>query len=250
VWAGCTVPPQFANVAVDGFFLLSGYVLAKSYDGKFFALLVRRFIRLWPVYALCLTAGYALNGMLPTWPELVWWPTARFAHLDLTDKPVWTLYFEAWATPLLPLLVLLARANRAVALLLAGLTLSIAPNNKVLLYFGLFALGVAGAQYRLAFPRNVPAWSNWLGKMAYSQYLTNWLVLVACHRVLGVWGVIPAVPAIALTTWAVWWAVERPSIALSHKAAKLLPVLESRIVGILPSAAARAGTWMTPRTRN
>jgi peptidoglycan/LPS O-acetylase OafA/YrhL len=220
VWCGAAPAPQFANLAVDGFFILSGYVLAQSYDGRFVTLLARRFIRLWPVYALCLTIGYALNGMFPIWPELVWWPTDRFSHLDLTDKPVWTLYIEAWATPFLPVLVWLARTNRSAALLLAGILLSVAFDSKIVLYFGFFALGVAGAQYGIRFPANVPAWSRWLGKTAYSQYLTNWLVLIVFNRAFGVWGVIPALPAIVVTTLVVWWAVERPSILLSHKVTK------------------------------
>lgn len=182
-----------------------------------------------------------MNGMFPILPELVWWPTDRFSHLDLTDKPVWTLYIEAWATPLLPMLVRLARTNRSVALLVAGLVLSVASGNKTILYFVFFALGVAGAQFSLRFSANVPAWSRWLGKTAYSQYLTNWLVLIAFNRVLGVWGVIPAVPAIFLTTLAVWWAVERPSIALSHKAARALPILQRKLSDLQLRYGWRAG---------
>jgi peptidoglycan/LPS O-acetylase OafA/YrhL len=116
----------------------------------------------------------------------------------------------------------LARANRSAALLLAGILLSVAGDSKIVLYFGFFALGVAGAQYGMRFPANVPTWSRWLGKTAYSQYLTNWLVLIIFNRTFGDWGVIPAVPAIIVTTLVVWWGVERPSIALSHKVTKAI----------------------------
>ena len=241
VWSGATPPPQLANFAVDGFFLLSGYVLALSYDGHFAALLVRRFIRLWPVYALCLVVGYALHGMRPLWPELIWFPTARMAHLDLTDKPIWTLYIEAWATPLLPLMVTLARTNRTLGMAAAGafftvyLTLS---QTQTMLYFSLFVLGVAGAQWRLALPP-VPRWSVWFGQQAYSLYLTNWLVLVVFARWFGPAGAIYAIPAIFAVAWAVWWAVERPSIALSRLAAR---EIKRRAARAAPAPRAIAGT--------
>jgi peptidoglycan/LPS O-acetylase OafA/YrhL len=224
------------NAAVDGFFLLSGFVLARSYDGRFVAFVVRRFVRLWPVYALCLTAGYALNGMTPIWPELIWWPTDRLDHLGLTDKPVWTLYIEAWAAPLLPALVAIARTNRVAGLLIAGVLFlaQLLLANQTLLYFSLFAGGVAAAQFRLTFPAHVPAWSSALGQIAYSLYLTNWLVLVAFSRLFGPAGAFFAIPAIFAVAWAVWWAVERPSIALSRRLGGIIAASRRPAAAIVP----------------
>ena len=49
-----------SQAAVCSFFVLSGYVLPRSWDGKFGLFLASRFLRLWPVYALSLAAGYAI----------------------------------------------------------------------------------------------------------------------------------------------------------------------------------------------
>jgi peptidoglycan/LPS O-acetylase OafA/YrhL len=229
VWGGLHPWPQIANVAVDGFFLLSGYVLALSYDGRFLAFVVRRFIRLWPVYVVCLTAGYALNGMLPALAELIWWPNDRMSHLDLTDKVVWTLYIEAWATPLLPVLVAIARRSRSAGMTVAGLfmlaDLGLAHTNTTF-YFSLFAIGVAGSRFPLRFP-DPPAWMAWFGQQAYSLYLTNWLVLVAFARVWGPAGAVFAVPAIFIVSWAVWRVVEIPSIRLSRRAGAMVAGLSA-----------------------
>ncbi len=224
VWAGLNPWPQLANAAVDGFFLLSGYVLALTYDGRFVAFIVRRFIRLWPLYAVCLTAGYALHGLWPTLPELVWWPNERMQHLDLTDKVVWTLYIEAWATPLLPALVWIARGNRSAGMLMAGAMMAVSfwlVRTLAVQYFALFALGVAASQFALRFP-DPPRRMAWFGQQAYSLYLTNWLVLVVFGRFWGLAGAYYAIPAIFIVSWAAWQIVEKPSIRLSRKAAVLV----------------------------
>jgi len=220
VWSGHHPWPQLANIAVDGFFLVSGYVLALSYDGRFVAFVVRRFIRLWPVYALCLTVGYWMHGMWPIAPELIWWPTDRMNALGHTDKPVWTLYIEAWATPMLPLLVAVARRNRSAGLAVAaGFMLAhlLIFHRDTTLYFSLFAVGVAVSQYDVKLP-DAPGWAAWFGKQAYSLYLTNWLVLEAFARAFGDTGALYAIPAVFFVSWTVWRGVERPSIRLSRRA--------------------------------
>ncbi len=224
VWADLSPWPQLANAAVDGFFLLSGYVLALTYDRRFVAFVVRRFIRLWPLYAVCLTAGYALHGMWPTLAELIWWPNERMHHLDQTDKVVWTLYIEAWATPVLPALVWVARRNRSAGMLVAGVFMAVGfwlIRTQAAGYFSLFALGVAGSQFALRFPEP-PRWAAWFGLQAYSLYLTNWLVLVVFSRVWGVAGAYYGIPAIFLVSWSMWQLVEKPSIRMSRRAAMLV----------------------------
>jgi peptidoglycan/LPS O-acetylase OafA/YrhL len=58
-----------ANIAVGLFFVLSGCVLTRGWEGRFALFIVRRFLRLWPVYALCLAAGYIVAGVPPVWSE-------------------------------------------------------------------------------------------------------------------------------------------------------------------------------------
>src|ERR1700679_590520 len=72
----------FANVAVGLFFVLSGYVLTRGWDGRIGVFLVRRFLRLWPVYALCLGVCYLLAGVHPVWSEFAWYPL-----IGPNDKP-------------------------------------------------------------------------------------------------------------------------------------------------------------------
>jgi peptidoglycan/LPS O-acetylase OafA/YrhL len=58
-----------ANLAVGLFFVLSSYVLTRSWEGRFGVFLARRVVRLWPVYALCLAQGYIIAGVQPVWSE-------------------------------------------------------------------------------------------------------------------------------------------------------------------------------------
>jgi peptidoglycan/LPS O-acetylase OafA/YrhL len=222
MWEGINVLNGAAAVAVCGFFILSGYVLARGYDGNVLAFFVRRFIRLWPVYAVCVTTGYLLYGDSPTWQELIWWPTARLRLLAKIDLPAWTLYIEAWATPLLPVLVWIARWNRmaalATAMLLFMLSLFLMDGIYVsVVYFAFFAVGIACSRFEISFPDPAPPLALWLGRIGYSLFLSHWVVLTGIFMVLGRWAILPAVPAIFLVAFGVWWAIERPSIRFSRR---------------------------------
>src|SRR5476651_918992 len=80
-----------ANLAVGMFFVLSGYVLTRGWDGRFGIFLMRRFVRLWPVYALCLGAGYLIAGVHPVWSEFLWYPLIDAYAKPLIDPPAWSL---------------------------------------------------------------------------------------------------------------------------------------------------------------
>ena len=222
MWEGLNVLDGVAALAVCCFFILSGYVLARGYDGNVLAFFVRRFIRLWPVYAVCLTSGYLLYGDSPTWQELIWWPTPRLQSLAKIDLPAWTLYIEAWATPLLPVLVWIARWNRiatlAVATSLFVVSLFMMDGIYVsIVYFAFFAIGIACSQFELSLPDTAPPLALWLGRIGYSLFLSHWVVLTGLLMVLGRWAVLPAVPAIFVVALGVWWAIERPSIRVSRQ---------------------------------
>src|ERR1700749_2828160 len=61
-----------ANLAVAAFFVISGYALTPAWDGRMGVFAVRRVSRLWPVFALCLLAGYLVAGVQPVWSEFLW----------------------------------------------------------------------------------------------------------------------------------------------------------------------------------
>jgi peptidoglycan/LPS O-acetylase OafA/YrhL len=231
MWEGIKVLDGVAALAVCCFFVLSGYVLARGYDGNVPAFFVRRFIRLWPVYAVCLTSGYLLYGDSPTWQELIWWPTSRLRLLPKIDLPAWTLYIEAWATPLLPPLVWIARWNRmaalAVAMLLFVTSLFLMDGIYVsIVYFAFFAIGVACSRFELSLPTAAPLLALWLGRIGYSLFLSHWVVLTGIFMVFGRWAILPVVPAIFVVAFGVWWAIERPSIKVSRRVGAIFGCLK------------------------
>jgi peptidoglycan/LPS O-acetylase OafA/YrhL len=71
------------------------------------------------------------------------------------------------------------------------------------------AAGVAASTFPLRLPQDVPAPLLWLGRVSYSLYLSHAVVLAA----LGPLGVVLVLPV----AWALWWAVERPSILWSRR---------------------------------
>jgi peptidoglycan/LPS O-acetylase OafA/YrhL len=211
---------SFANVAVAAFFLMSGYVLTRGWDGRFGLFLARRFLRLWPVYALCLGTGYWIAGAPPVWSEFFWYPYIGPNASPAIDPPVWSLCLEAYAMPLMPLIVWAGAASglRAAACMAVAAALGLAvPQVSVV------ALFIAGAFLARVEWRNrvlesfVP---QWLGKVSYSLYLSHFLVLALAVRAFGPWGGVAAVPVAFAVGWLVWLAVERPSIGLSRGLAR------------------------------
>ncbi len=209
-----------ANVAVALFFVMSGLVLTRAWDGRLGVFLVRRFLRLWPVYAICLGLGYAAASVHPLWSEFLWYPFIGPNDRPAIDPPVWSLFLEAWAMPLMPLIVWAGRAGTAraalsiVVLILAGLW---EPKIAVL---GLFVAGafLARGTYRSRFLES--ALPQWLGRVSYSLYLVHFIVLALAVRAFGPWGGVAAIPAAFAAGWLVWWSVERPSIWSSRWVAR------------------------------
>jgi peptidoglycan/LPS O-acetylase OafA/YrhL len=222
LFAGCHGLSVAADLAVLTFFAISGYVLALSYDGRPLGFLLRRLVRLWPVYAVCIVAGYALVGRLPPPAELAWWPMLPFDRATLVDLPAWTLYIEVWMSPVMLAMFWLAARGRACALALTILYFCLVAVDVRLFPIGFIGIGVAASRFAPRLPERVPAWALSLGRMSYSLYLSHWVVLHACTLVFGEIGALIGLPPVFAVAWLLWRTVERPSIRWS------------RIVGSLP----------------
>ena len=195
------------------FFALSAHVLTRSW-GRFNypTFLLRRLVRLWPVFAVCMLAGFALSGAVPDVPALT------FQTILLpADPPSWSLAIEVRAMLLMPVIAWSGRGG----LWRSGLTAAAwlgAVGVSVLLPIGLAFL--AGARLSALEPRMAlfehPV-CQWLGRCSYSLYLSHWVVLAALYRLWGAGSAVVAIPLALGVGHALWWAVERPSIVLSHR---------------------------------
>ena len=205
-----------SQIPVALFFVLSGWVLTRAWDGRFGVFLARRVVRLWPVYGLSLVAGYALAWRHPQWQEFAWipWPAYDGAVIN---GPVWSLYIEAWAAWFMPLIAWAGRGPVNRALLVAVGFIVASQFFAPLLFGALFVLGAA-------LSGQAPAWAffetravQFLGQVSYSLYLSHWMLLKAASIYLGPFWVPAAGVAALPLAWVVWWAVENPSIHLSRR---------------------------------
>jgi peptidoglycan/LPS O-acetylase OafA/YrhL len=205
-----------ANLAVMTFFVISGYVLTRGWDGRFGIFLLRRLARLWPVYALCLGVGYLVAGVHPVWSEFLWYPLIGANTKPFIDPPVWSLFLEAWTMPFMPLIVW-AGAGAPIRTALCMTMLIFASLADPRISVGVLFVGgafLARADYRSRLLES--AVPQWLGRISYSLYLTHWLVLALATRAFGPWGAVAALPAVFAVAWLVWRSVERPSIWASR----------------------------------
>jgi peptidoglycan/LPS O-acetylase OafA/YrhL len=207
------------------FFVMSGYVLARAYDGRPLVFMARRVVRLWPVYAFCLTLGYAELGALIPVRELLWLPPVQ----PQGDYPAWSLFWEAWATLPFPLAFWVARRNRSGAVILAGACFGLVLIDQQLAYVMMFASGVAAAQFDIPWPGRTPGWMLWLGKISYSLYLTHVLIMRPALLLGGRWAVVASLPVVLLAAWGVWWGIERLSINWSRAIGGTGPAASLRI---------------------
>jgi peptidoglycan/LPS O-acetylase OafA/YrhL len=124
--------PQFGYLAVDLFFLLSGFVLSYNYEARFrrgmrtSEFLVARVVRLYPLYFLGLVLGACLaplnmdfqgltveGDVVSFCVGLVGLPSYVLPHgqyLFVVNAPFWSLFLEFWVANLL--FVMLRKALR------------------------------------------------------------------------------------------------------------------------------------------
>ena len=209
-----------AQVAVWLFFAISGLVLTRSWDGRYVAFLTRRFVRLWPLFALCIGAGYVLADAAPSLPLFLWIPASNVP--PAIDPPAWSLTIEAWAMLAMPLFAWIGRGS------LIRLELAIAAYVAAgfcdgrALFAAFFMIGAWLSRYE------VRCWvlehpvAQWLGRISYPLYLSHWLVLHYCPGPMALRVGLAFALAQALTM-----TIERWSIAASRAVAARRAVLRN-----------------------
>lgn len=212
-----------ASMSVAVFFVMSGYVLTRGWDGLYWRFLARRFVRLWPVFALAMAAGCLAARRPPEPLEWLWIPWPGY-DANAICPPAWSLFIEAWAALAMPVIVWTARggAGRSAVCIAACLALTwlVVPANPGLRafesYFACFVLGAGLSRFAVDTGALGGAVVQWLGRVSYSLYLTHWVVLHLGWTWFGAIGLLVAVPACFGVAALVHRYVEMPSIALSR----------------------------------
>ncbi len=219
----------FATAAVWCFLVISGYVLTPAYDGRYWAFLARRAVRLWPVYAVGLLAGALVQKHLFPLAVLAWFPgfNLRAGMTALySNPPAWSLCVEAWAMPFIPFIAWFGRGSLWRAALIPPLWLAAWLIPGPLFWLGCFLTGAALSRFKFRFRPLETRAPQWLGKISYSLYLSHMPVLSALLVAFGRPGVALGVPLVFGAAWLMWKYVEAPSITLSRRIgrAKQLPL--------------------------
>ena len=208
-----------ANICVMTFFVISGYVLTRGWRGVYLGFLVRRFVRLWPLFALCLAFGGWLSINPAPWSNYLWWPLMGINRQAPQDPVTWSLFVEAWAMPFMPLIIWIGR--RQVATLAAVAALVLAQFWSKDLYYGAFFIIGSHLSSRAMASRVLEsAPVQWLGRISYSLYLSHVLTMaVLKFQAPGLW-IYLAIPVSLAVAHVLCLAVEQPSIAISRCAGR------------------------------
>jgi peptidoglycan/LPS O-acetylase OafA/YrhL len=210
-----------ANLCVLTFFIISGYVLTLGWRGSYVGFLVRRFVRLWPLYALCIAVGGWLSMNPPPLTLYFWYPLMGVNAQLPQDPPTWSLFVEAWAMPFMPLIIWIARRPAVMFPVLVALVLA-QFWSKDLYYGTFFIIGshLANRTTSSDFLNSAPV--QWLGHISYSLYLSHEVMIgVLKHHFPGYWMYLVVPVCLGLAS-ALCLVVERPSIYLSRRAGRLV----------------------------
>jgi peptidoglycan/LPS O-acetylase OafA/YrhL len=210
-----------ANLCVIAFFVISGYVLTRGWRGAYAGFLVRRFVRLWPLYALCLAVGGWLSMNPAPLGNYLWFPFMGIDRQAPQDPVTWSLFVEAWAMPFMPLIIWIGRRPRLMVAAVAALILCKFWSHD--LYYGaFFIIGSHLAQRTAssAFLESAPV--QWLGRISYSLYLSHVLTMGALKFHAPAYWIYLAIPCCLAVAHGLCEAVERPSIYFSRRAGRFV----------------------------
>ena len=236
-----------SRLAVMAFFMMSGYVLTRAWDGRFGVFLVGRFLRLWPVFAACLLAGGLVLQEWPQWTYYFWYPFFGDHDRMKFDPPMWSLFVEAWAMIAMPAIVWGGRSLARFGLVAAAFVLAALFERNF--SYGLFFLGGSFLSTR---PFDV-AWLNakvpqWLGKISYSLYLTHCIVMGVCDIDLPTIAPYVQIPLSLLAAVMTYALIERPSIALSRSVKRAMGRGLAPLTGhFADRSGANVGSYAAPR---
>jgi peptidoglycan/LPS O-acetylase OafA/YrhL len=207
-----------SQAAVCGFFVLSALVLTRAWDGRYPAFLLRRFVRLWPLYALSLGAAYVLARQQPVWSQFFWFPLMHPNDPGLVDRPAWSLCIEAWAMVVMPFFVWFAGKPFVFALAGIGACVLTVEINSLFFFSVFFVAGAWLSRFEFHFAPLEHWLPQWLGRISYPLYLSHWIVFRHLPGPIGVRIAVAFAAAQVLT-----WTIERWSIDLSRRAGKMRP---------------------------
>lgn len=162
-----------AAIAVLLFFVISGCVLTRGWDGRFGRFLVRRVVRLWPVYALCISAGYLMSGIEPSLLQFVWLPISSATTGPAVDPPAWSLTVEAWAMLAMPLFVWVGRASGIRLVIVLLLCLIAGEFSGYALIAACFFVGAWLSRVELRWAPLEGWLPQWLGRISYPLYICH-----------------------------------------------------------------------------
>ncbi len=198
---------------------MSGYVLTPGWRGDYLGFLLRRLLRLWPVYAFALAVAALIFGRTLTWGDFAFYPLLPSRDVWAIDSPVWSLRIEMWAMLAMPFIVWSGKTLRRAVI--GVLVFAVAGYFESRLACGVFfVLGGYLARYRFDFDPLNWAIPQWLGKISYSLYLTHVVVFGACAALP--YAAVIQIPLALLVGWLVWATIETRSIVWSRKAESIL----------------------------